>query len=137
MSSILILYPQYNIVGIKSDSRLRGTDLRQPGANKKEIYSEMESPIAWDGVKYSIMVDGLKLIYTMLNRELELFDMKTDPHENHNLIGNPEYMEDARNLYAGLKRIHDEDFLGLEIVNKPRQMSADELRKMRSLGYVQ
>ncbi len=126
-----------NVIGKNTDLPFRGTDLRRPSVINKEIYAEMASPMVRDGIKFSITVEGLKLIYTLLNKRIELFDLKNDPYEEHDLVGNFDYQASAKELLSRLKRIHDEDLLGLNTIKKPRQMTKDEIEKMRSLGYVQ
>lgn len=82
------------------------------------------------------MVDGLKLIYTPLYKQYELFNLTMDPHEEHNLIDDHRYRKRAEDLEIRLKRIRNEDFLGLGIVNEHLRLTDDEIEKLKSLGYV-
>ena len=124
------------IVGLKTDSRFRGRDLRRQQGTNREIFAEMASPTVEDGIKLSIVVDGLKLIYTPLYKQYELFNLTMDPHEEHNLIDDHRYRKRAEDLEIRLKRIRNEDFLGLGIVNEPLRLTDDEIEKLKSLGYV-
>lgn len=87
--------------------------------------------------KPSVIVDGLKLIYTTENKKYELYDLNTDPYEERNLINNPGYQEQAEDLKRRLYRIQREDLLDLNIVNRPMKLSPEEMQRLKSLGYVQ
>lgn len=123
-------------VGLKTNSSLRGRDLFEQDLQNREIFAEMNSPRNVDGIKFSVVIDGLKLIYTQLNEQYQLFDLKTDRLEERNLINKLEYQKHAKDLKASLRRIASEDLLGLDIANKPRKLTRDEIEKLRSLGYV-
>jgi len=125
------------ILGLKPDSRFRGRDLRQQHGNNREIFTEMDCPRVRDGIKVSILLKGLKLIYTPLYDQYELFDLNSDPHEEHDLVNDIKYGELVEDLAARLRRIRKEDFLGLRVVNKPPELSDEEIKKLKSLGYVQ
>ncbi len=125
-----------NIVGIKKDTRLRGTDLFKQGSKKKEIFAEMKLKSAPGRGKFSITIDGLKLIHS-LREGFELFNLEEDPYEKQNLITNPDYMKQKNDLFTRLNHIREENAIGLNIVNKPHLLTEEEKRKMRSLGYVQ
>ena len=60
----LPLVPGHNILGKKSDSRFRGRDLFKQYGTRREIFAEMASPLVEDGIKFSIVLNGFKLIYT-------------------------------------------------------------------------
>ena len=75
-----------NILGDKPDYRFRGRDLRRPHDRETEIFAEMKSPLDGNNIGFSIAVDGLKLIYTHFHQQYELFGLKTNPHEQNNLI---------------------------------------------------
>jgi arylsulfatase A-like enzyme len=124
-------------LSLKADSYLRGSDLFKEGATKKEIFAEMKSKTPReDEVDCSIVLDGLKLIYLAALEGYELYDLKTDPHEEHNLINNPKYREKVEELKVRLNRIRNEDFLKLKPI-KQKKFTDDELEKLKSLGYVQ
>ena len=124
------------IIGLKPDSRFRGRDLRKEQKTNREIFAAMESPIVEDGVKFSVVVDGLKLIYTPIYKQYELFDLNSDPYEEQNLIEDDKYQKQAEDLKIRLNRIRGEDFLKLDTVSKPQELTDEEREKLKSLGYV-
>lgn len=125
-------------VGIKVDSRFRGLDLRERQGTNREIFAEMQSPrFLKKEIKFSLVRDGLKLIYTRPTNQYEFFDLKTDPHEERNLIDNAEYQNKVEDLKSRLKRISQENFLDPSIVNKPQKLTDEEIEKLKSLGYIQ
>ena len=128
-----------NVLGLKVDPRFRGRDLRRDTGTKREIFAEMKSPRIRDKIlfpRFSIMLDGLKLIYTPLDKQFELFDITTDPDEIHNLLNDTKYRSQANDLRTRLIRIHNEDLLGLGSVAGPRGRTPEELEKLKSLGYT-
>lgn len=125
-------------VGIKVDSRFRGLDVRERQGTNREIFAEMESPpFLKKEIKFSLVRDGLKLIYTSPTNQYELFDLKTDPHEERNLVNNAKYQKKVENLKIRLKYISQENFLDPAIVNKPQKLTDEEIEKLKSLGYTQ
>lgn len=127
------------VLGLKVDSRFRGRDLRRQHGSNREIFAEMILPAVWGGilVQFSLAVDGLKLIYTPQNERYEMFNLKTDRGEEHNLITDYNYVERFKDLTLRLRRICDEDFLKLRIVNEPSdRLIEEELEKLKSLGYI-
>jgi len=126
-----------NMLDIKPDSRFRGRDLLKQYGTKKEIFAEMDSPLIKDGIKFSIVLDGLKLIYTPLYQQYELFELETDPYEEYNLINDQKYQGQAEDLKIRLDRIRKEDFLKIDYVKKPQKLTEDEIKNLRSLGYIQ
>ena len=128
----------FEILGMEPDPRLRGKDLRKQYDTPREIFSEIKMQrINNEGTKFSIVLDGLKLIYTSQGEEYELFKIKTDPHEEYDLIDDTRYQQQARDLKNRLARICNEDFLKLHIVNKYPGLTEEERRKLESLGYIQ
>lgn len=127
----------FKALGMKMDSRFRGRDLLKQNEKKREIFAEMKSPLVRDGIKFCVVFDGLKLIYTRLFKKYELFNLKSDPHEEHDLINDPKYRERAGDLKIRLKRIREEDFLGLRVVKRRQKLTEEEIRKLKSLGYVE
>ena len=118
-----------NFAGIKPDSRFRGRDLREQSNIKTEIFARK-------GNMFSIIHDGFKLIYTRQKKRYELFDLKTDPNEEHNLIDDHEHRERAKDLALRLKRIAEEDRLKLNVVSERLKLSNEEIEKLKSLGYT-
>ncbi len=119
-----------NIIGVKRVPRFRGLDLRKKRHEKREIFAENESD-------YSLVLDGLKLIYHASSNQYELFDVKTDPREKNNLINETKYRMQVKDLKIRLNRIRKEDFLGIPGDKNNRKLSNEEIEKLKSLGYVQ
>lgn len=118
-----------NCAGVKPDSRFRGCDLREQNDAQPEIFARQ-------GSMFTLIYDGFKVIYFYRARRYELFDLKADPNEEHNLINNPEYRERAKDLTLRLNRIAKEDRLKLNVYSKPLKLSREEIEKLKSLGYV-
>ena len=127
----------FEVLGRKVDSRFRGRDLRRKHPGDKEIFAEMASPMVKDGLKFSLVFGGLKLIYTPRFRQYELFDLNRDPAETSDLAKDASYQDRLADLRTRLERVGREDLLGLNIVNKPQPLTDEEREKLRSLGYVQ
>lgn len=125
----------FNILGLKADSRLRGRDLREQHGTNREIFAEMNSLLVEDRVKFSLVLEDLKLIHTPLYYQYELFDLKSDPHEERNLISEPMYGKQVEDMKKRLKRLCEEDFLGIRTTMR-RKLTEEEIEKLKSLGYV-
>lgn len=125
-----------SMLGIKPDERFRGRDLRKAKKESKEIFAEMRDSKVRDGVKFSLIVDPFKLIYTPIDKQYELFDLREDYYEEHDLISDANYKKQAEDLKVRLHRIHEDDRLQLEIFNIPPKLTDEEIRKLRSLGYL-
>ena len=125
-----------NVVGITPDGRFRGYDLRNPDAPPREIFSETRPGKSGKDLKLSLIYDGFKLIYTPIEKKHELFNVKADRGEEQNLINNTKSMEKANDMAVRLQRILNDDRLGLHKVSSPKQLSAEELEKLKSLGYA-
>ena len=121
-------------IGAKTDSRFRGRDLREQQKTKSEIFAEMKTKAV---IKFSLVYDKFKLIYDYLDKNHELFDLRSDPHEQHNFFYNIKYRQRAVDLVLRVKRIVQEDFLGLNIVIKHQKLTDEVREKLNSLGYIQ
>lgn len=130
-----------NTIGIEPDLPFRGYDLRMPTTVDREIIAAKGISIIRNIFDMSIVFKGFKLIYSISFDEgwkkYQLFDLNTDPHDKHDLIRDPAYQDQAKDLIARLSRISKEDLLGLESVMTPQKLSRDEIEKLKSLGYVQ
>jgi len=125
------------IVGVETDLPFRGRDLRVKDTANREIFAEMVSSTNKDESKSSMVLDDLKLIHTPLYNQYELFDLKTDRYEEHNLIDEPRYQKQTEDLKVRLKRISRENLLKLGKINNRRKLTDEEKEKLKSLGYVQ
>lgn len=126
-----------NMLRLPVDAPFRGVDLRTDNLQDRELVGEMRSPRLKDGTRISIVLNGLKLIYTPASKHYELYNLKTDPQETNNLIAEKGYREEVKVLNNKLIKTLKEDLLKLDIVNKPLKLTEEERIKLRSLGYVQ
>ncbi|MHC4792541.1 MAG: sulfatase [Planctomycetota bacterium] len=124
------------MIGLKKDRRFRGSDLRRQDTTKKEIFAEVDEWGVLGGKKFSITLDGFKLIHSPSFQQYQLFDLKTDPHEERNLIYDYNYRKQLNDLKVRLERIRDEDFLNIRIPKKPQKLTEEEIEKLKSLGYA-
>ena len=127
----------WQILGLPVDGKLRGRDIRHPITEEREIFSEMRSMFEKEGVGYSLVRDGLKLIYTRAQERYELYDLVEDPDEIRDLTKEEEYKEVLQDLSVRLHRISEEEFLGLKAAPMHRNLTDEEKNKLRSLGYIE
>jgi arylsulfatase A-like enzyme len=120
---------------IKPKFNYRGGDLRQVQNDTREIFAEMDHPEL--GAKYSILTNGLKLIYNVKNDSCELYDLRSDFNETIDLSNESKYADQLKKLKNRLSLLAIEDIPKLDIVNKPSVLTEDEAEVLRSLGYVQ
>ena len=124
-------------VGLDVDQRFRGSNLLRQGKRSKEIISELNVPREAGGQKISIVSEGFKLICSSLSPQFQFFDLKTDPHEQCDLISDNNHKERISDLITRVKRIGNEDFLRLGEVEKSYKLTEDEIKKLKTLGYTQ
>jgi len=122
-------------LNITPGPNLRGCDLAGPIPAGREIFAKMETGMVKDKFKYSILADGFKLIHTPLYDRYELYDMKKDFVEEHDLVNETAYGQIRGELKIRLKRVRRQDLLKLGTVKSPK-LSEDELEKLKSLGYI-
>jgi len=127
----------FNFLGMPPKPDFRGHDLRQPYSEKREIFSEMSSPLVPDRYKFSLILYPLKLIYTPFYQKYELYDLHADPLEKQNLYHKPQYRKHAEDLQTRLHHLRQEDFLQIGSGKKRIKLSKEEIEKLKSLGYVQ
>jgi arylsulfatase A-like enzyme len=125
-----------NIAGIKPELPYRGFDLIKQQKKTRIILSEMKSPYVEDRYKYSVLINGQKMIYTLLNKRFELFDLVSDPKEKKDLIHMAKHQKLYKNLKKQMFRLTNEDILNLQITERPLRISEEEKKKLKSLGYV-
>lgn len=117
------------ITGIKTNLNLRGQNLLKKDFDTSEIFSEMKD-------RCSLIVNRIKLIYRIPQKEYLLFDLRTDLNEADNLINNIHYEETREQLKEKLMNSYKQDLLRLNIVNKEPRISKEEKEKLKALGYV-
>ena len=118
------------------DPRLRGGDLRTQPDAARDIVAQMNSPLVEDGIKYSLIREPMHLIYTQLSQQLELFDLRTDRHEEHDLATEESHRDQVREMLTTLEHLNNEDRLRLGQTRPPRKLTEKELKQLKSLGYV-
>jgi arylsulfatase len=125
-----------NALGIRPDERFRGRDLSGPGQPQTQIFAEIKHSKHKEIVGSSVIVDGLKLIKSGRWTRYELFDLKNDFNEEHDLIKNSVYRQKVKELKKILKKTQEQDYLRLSITNDTPELTEDERRKLESLGYI-
>jgi arylsulfatase A-like enzyme len=120
---------------IAPDPRLRGCDLKTEIPVGREIFAKMETVMVKDKVKYSILADGFKLIHTPLDDRYELYNMKNDFAEEHDLANDPHHRQRNEDLKVRLKRMLEQDLLQLGTIKSPK-LTDEEREKLESLGYL-
>jgi len=126
------------MVGVETNLPFRGFDLRDENITGREIFSEMSLPRNWGGDldKFSLVSDGLKLIYTPQRQCYELFNLNDDFQEENNLINDERYNQKVSALKAELHRLSKEDLLKTKTDSELRDLTEEEIEKLKSLGYV-
>jgi arylsulfatase len=126
------------VLAMSVEDRFRGGDLRGPVEANKEILVEKELLAIGRGRShmYSLLLDGLELSHVPLYGRYQLFDLRVDPYQQTDLLYDQSYQEQIADLKDRLERIREENLIGHDIVNKPHELSDEERRKLRSLGYV-
>ena len=124
------------VLGVAPSPGVRGCDLAGPIPAAREIFAKMETAMVRDKIKYSILADGFKLIHTPLYDRYELYDMKKDFGEEHDLINETDYRQLRGDMKTRLRRVREQDLLKLGTV-KTGRLSEEELQKLKTLGYVE
>jgi arylsulfatase A-like enzyme len=125
-----------NVAGSTPEGRFRGYDLRNTDAPPREIFAETRPGKSGKDLKLSLIHDGFKLIYTPIIKKHELFNIKTDHREEQDIIKDTKYLEKAKDMAVRLQRVLNDDHLGLRNVSRPKKLTAEELEKLKSLGYA-
>jgi len=124
-----------DMLGFNKDPRLRGENVIELDSKPREIFSAMKSLVAENVYRYSLSLDGMKLIYTPCAEFYELYDLKTDPYEAKNLVADKRRLHTLTDLKARLEKTMKEDLLNLRLQIIPHNLSEEERRKLQSLGY--
>lgn len=125
------------VAGAAVPPDLRGTDLRSGAETPRAILSEMRSPFVDPKEKLALTVDGMKLIFTPALRRTELYDLRRDPGELHDLSQAPDHAERLAALASGLAALRRENRLDSIEPSAPQELTDEEREKLRSLGYVE
>ncbi|MFZ1946250.1 MAG: sulfatase [bacterium] len=116
-------------VGAEPDSGLVGRNLLEDEPRPLAVFSEIEG-------KYSVVEGGMKLVLHADPQEALLFDLRDDPGEERNLIGDRDYAADLESLAAALDRAAMADRLGQDIQRLPADLTEEDRAKLKSLGYI-
>lgn len=89
-----------------------------------------------NGNRHAIRVEDYKYIYTRKSKTEELFDLRSDPDEQRNLIGTADGRKKADALRQWLERIVDLS-TGKAVTRGHAMQSDEEMKKLLdSLGYI-
>ena len=80
------------------------------------------------------MVDGLKLVKNRDTGEIQLYDLRADPAEEHDLAGEPDHRTDRDRLEHRVERMRHADRLALG-EQEPDPLTSEEREALRALGY--
>jgi arylsulfatase A-like enzyme len=103
-----------DVAGVKPPSEMQGKSLvpllkgATPQDWRKEHYYHYYEYPSWHMVKrhYGIVTERYKLIHFYYDiDEWELYDLKNDPHELHNVYDQPAYKDIQEDLHERLKKI--------------------------------
>jgi len=82
------------MAGVKAPSNVQGTDILSPQITKDRknhtFYGQSLERY------YLVLSDNIKYMFTTLGGHELLFDLKTDPYEQHNLINDPAYAKELK-----------------------------------------
>ena len=121
-------------VGLEPEERVMGTDLlgRSVPAGSRVIFHRTPG-----GRRHSVRTLKWKAIMRRNGRPAMLFDLERDPEERTNLISSPfpHHGLVSHGLAALLKKRLIE-IQALDVKTEPVELPEDDLRMLRSLGYV-
>jgi arylsulfatase A-like enzyme len=111
---------------------------RRPLVSEKHPFGSKEFPGAAES--YAIVEGRWKLIHNVVRPpdkpEFELFDFYEDPRDQHDLAAaNPEVVARLRGMLDGWRRMAQQARLKPD-AEAAKSMSAEQLERLRSLGYV-
>jgi arylsulfatase A-like enzyme len=118
-----------DMAGAKVELPYRGRDLRTKHPSPALICSELNVSGA------SLIIGRYKLI--LYGRSAMLFDIEKDPLERKNLAGIPAQKNRVSQMFEELIRIYKkENLLKIEKTSKKEKLSEEEIKKLKSLGYL-
>jgi len=131
VENVDILPTILDLVGVSVDIEFQGTSLtplvRGTGHIDRAAYLD-------DLRKLGLRTDKYKLIYDEKSEEVELYNLETDPGEVHNIAStNNEIVGRLLDELRRKKVTVDNQCVGAQRQN----LSSRQLKKLRSLGYVQ
>jgi arylsulfatase A-like enzyme len=113
----------------------------RPAVTEKRPESDPNSPTRGDRVSTALVLDGWKLIQNSERSsgipEYELYDVRRDPLDQHDLAARePDRVQRLRGELEAWRAKVAEIHLEPE-ASAPESLSAEELERLKSLGYVQ
>lgn len=128
-----ILPTVLTLVDVPVPPALDGVALTQPGDGDRALYAEaLEAQVAYGWASLlGVQVGPLKYIH---GPDSELYDLAADPFERRNLIESD--AEAAADMRRRLSAMYGADLAVAASPGSARQLSADALSRLRSLGYV-
>lgn len=149
--SVDVLPTVLGFLGMEAPAGIDGEafDLRTPAdpppparvrfSQASKPHGAIEEGAGWVNMRKSrcVRVGRYKYIQTPYEGTEELYDLASDPGENHNLLANP--TKDVVSLMAGLRRELEAWASSADPLPSPyEQRKTDETReKLRSLGYIE
>ena len=134
VSNVDIVPTVLDLLGIQSDVQFDGASLvRGPQAHDDTIYGETIATLVLHGWSPLFTARQQETKYIHAPRP-ELYDLKRDPKELNNIIG--ERPEQAAALSRRLKEYIGNDLFGAEAMKQMVTMDPETTRKLAALGYV-
>ncbi len=119
-----------DVAGAKSMLPYRGRSLLAARAGEPAVFSELRMK------SHAVIVDSLKLVMDG-DGASHLFDLRSDPAGTVDLAAEPSWSARLRELAEILRRMKDEDLLGVREDATEKPLSEEEAERLRSLGYVE
>jgi len=118
------------VIQDKPAYRFRGKDLLDGSRRDRQVISEKAGSA-------SLIAHGMQLIRTGPRGEYRLFDARTDPAGERDLLKKSRYHAKFELLKKRMEDGLREDLLMIQKANEPVHLDDDERKKLKSLGYVQ
>ncbi len=122
-----------SLLGLQAPAGMDGIDLTVPPGGQRPVFMETLQGLTDHGwaALLGVRVDGDKLIY---GPESELYDVTADPFEKKDLLAAQPLK--AEQMLAQLEAFFGEDLEAAVSAMPTHQPSAEDLARLRSLGYV-
>jgi arylsulfatase A-like enzyme len=136
VESIDLLPTIADLAGLQRNPNWQGRSLVQEDIPARPVFSETDGSFVEAGLSLEAVIDGDKKLIRDRNDTAQLFDLRTDPSEQKNLI------ESAPDVKARLQNLLDEHntaCLAHPLAKHPPTRTAldpDMLEKLRALGYT-